>query len=242
VDFTDKPIIIIGVGHSGTRLMVEMLQHLGSDGGDYNNEWKENKFFLQLHRTMIEKFSNIEWTPALLSPEFVSSFEDDGRHYEYLTDEIATNIEQAYPDYRAKPWHWKCPISLLFLETWSSIYPQAYYLHIKRDKYAVTESILRRKQAPSVDAALALIDRYEERIIGFGSENYLMVSFENIENEMEKMCRFLPLQPTQDQIDSARSIIKRDKPLWSSKRSLVQNLREVRIRRMISAHKRRHQS
>ena len=79
MDFSDKPIIIIGVGHSGTRLMVEMLQRLGSDGGDYDNEWKENKFFLGLHQTMIEKFSNIEWTKALLSPEFVSSFEDDGQ-------------------------------------------------------------------------------------------------------------------------------------------------------------------
>ncbi|MFH1756063.1 MAG: sulfotransferase [Candidatus Latescibacterota bacterium] len=240
MDYRDKPIIIIGVGHSGTRLLVEMLQRLGSDGGDYRNEWKENKFFLQLHQTMIEKMSNIEWTTALLSPEFVSSFQDDNVYHDYLLEEIQRGITTAYPNYKDAPWHWKCPISLLFLETWSKIYPQGYYLHIQRDSYAVTESILRRKQAPSVEAALALIDRYEERIEGFHAENYLRVSFEDIESEMDRMIRFLPLEPTQDQIDSARSIIKRDKPLWSSKRSIVQNLREYRIRRMIDAHKRRH--
>lgn len=240
MEFSDKPIIIIGVGHSGTRLLVEMLQRLGSDGGEYDNEWKENKFFLRLHQTMIKKFSSIEWTPALLSPDFVASFRDDGRYYEFLVGEIERNLVEAYPNYKVKPWHWKCPISLLFLETWSKIYPHAYYLHIKRDKYAVTESILRRKQAASVEASLALIDRYEERIRGFQSENYLMVSFENIEDEMDKMCRFLPLQPTEEQIASARSIIKRDNPRWSSKRSFIQNLRELRIQRMINAHKRRH--
>lgn len=239
MDFSDKPIIVIGVGHSGTRLMVEMLQRLGSDGGDYSNQWKENKYFLGLHKTMIEEFSKSEWTKALLSPEFVSSFQDDGRHYEYLTGEIERNIAKAYPNYKEKPWHWKCPISLLFLQTWSKIYPQAYYLHIQRDRYAVTESILRRKQAPSVEASLALIDRYEERIREFNSKNYLKVSFENIEDEMDNLCRFLPLQPTEDQIASARSVIKRDKPLWSSKRSILQNLREFRIRRMINAHKQR---
>jgi hypothetical protein len=237
MNFKDKPIIVIGVGHSGTRLLVEMLQRLGSDGGDYKNEWKENKFFLQLHKTMIEKFSDIDWTTALLSTDFIVSFEDDESYYEFLTKQIETNLIKAFPNYKEKPWHWKCPVSSLFLKTWLKIYPHAYYIHIQRDRYGVTESILRRKQARSVEDALALIDKYEERFKGFKSENYLTVSFENIENEIDKMCRFLPLQPTEEQINSACSIIKRDKPRWSSKRSIAKNLREWKIRRMISAHK-----
>ena len=57
MNYLKSPIIIKGVNHSGTGVLVEILKILGSDAGDINNKWKENKFFLEIHKSLISKIS-----------------------------------------------------------------------------------------------------------------------------------------------------------------------------------------
>lgn len=53
MNVSSKPIIIPGTNHSGTRVLVDIMSILGSDGGDYDNQWHENKFFLEIHRELL---------------------------------------------------------------------------------------------------------------------------------------------------------------------------------------------
>ena len=105
MDFQSKPIIIEGANHSGTRVLVEMLSILGSDGGDYNNPWKENKFFLDIHGELVKKISSRDWTQTIFNLSFVKVYQNDLSHKDYIQDLLKHELEKHYPAFRDSPWH-----------------------------------------------------------------------------------------------------------------------------------------
>jgi hypothetical protein len=145
MDFEKRPIIIEGVNHSGTRLLVEILSILGSDGGDYHNTWNENKFFLDIHRELIKRISDVEWTETILNNDFIERYVDTAEFKEYITSRLNKELESNFPRYKTAPWHWKCPTSALFEKTWYEIFPDAIYLINQRDPGKIARSFLRRR-------------------------------------------------------------------------------------------------
>ena len=82
MNYSKQPLIIEGVNHSGTRLFVDILSKLGSYSGDVKNHWRENKFFLGLHRNLIGKISDKGWTKTILDCDFIEAHQDNFEFYD----------------------------------------------------------------------------------------------------------------------------------------------------------------
>ena len=82
MNYLNSPIIVKGVNHSGTRAVVEILKLLGSDEGDISNKWKENKFFLNIHKTLVNRISKNGWQKTIFDSDFIENGYVD--NFEYL--------------------------------------------------------------------------------------------------------------------------------------------------------------
>ena len=214
MDFQSKPIIIEGANHSGTRVLVEMLSILGSDGGDYNNPWKENKFFLDIHGELVKRISSRDWTHTIFDLSFVKMYQDDLSHKDYIQDLLKHELEKHYPAFRDSPWHWKCPSSALFERTWVHLFPEAYYLHIVRDPLQCAMSLYRRGEARSIKQGIEFCNAMNDRIMAVPKKHYLRVRYENLSKGIEAIAHFLPFDIGKDKIESAKSVITRENMYW----------------------------
>jgi len=237
MDFEFRPIIVEGVNHSGTRVLVDILSILGSDGGDYDNHWKENKFFLQLHKTLIDKISDRDWTKTILDVSFIEKYEDKCEFKETLLTRLKNELPQHYPNYKTKPWHWKCPTSALFEKTWSEIFPEAYYIIINREPAKVAQSFLRRKATLKFKDGLAFYRVMENKITEIPKKNQIVINFEELEDEIERIADFIPLDVSTLQIERAASKINRQEKIWYGGRSLKLNLKNIKAHVVYSLHK-----
>jgi hypothetical protein len=215
--FERTPIIVLGVNHSGTRLVVEILSRLGSDGGACDNLWRENKLFLAIHRELIAKVSDRGWDATIFDWRFIAAYDDDGRYVDLVTRRLAADLPHSYNAFPCRPWHWKCPTSVLFLRTWQTLYPQAYYVHVVRDPYAVARSFLRRRQLANPADALRLGAVVNRRIEAHAFARYVKIQFEKIEQEIERLVTFLPLNPTGAQVEHAKEAVAgHGRKLWGT--------------------------
>jgi len=228
MNFENKPIIIEGVNHSGTRVLVDILSILGSEGGDYNNHWKENKFFLQLHRDLINKVSDRGWTGTILNIDFINSFNDNGEHKQYIMERIKSELQYHYPNYKIKPWHWKCPTSALFEKTWTEIYPDAYYIYLSREPARVAQSFVRRNAALKFKDGLKFYEIMESKMKSIPKRNELSICYENLESEIEKIASFIPIDVKPEQIERAKSFYKPRNRLWYFDRSIKLNFKNIK--------------
>ena len=184
---------------------------------------------------MITEVSKKDWTETIFDLDFNRSFTDDGRFHDYLLEKMSERLPTEYPNHEDSPWHWKCPTSLLFLDTWLKIFPDAWYLHIKRDDFAVARSLLTRKQADSVSSALALARCFDDRLNKIPPQNFLSIPYEKLETSIDEIISFLPIQPSREQVEHALSAIHRPTVWWKFKRSLKGNFREAYVRLCIKA-------
>jgi hypothetical protein len=221
VDYQSKPIIIEGANHSGTRVLVEMLSILGSDGGDYSNPWKENKFFLDIHTTLVEKISSQDWGGTIFNLSFIREYQDDLSHKGYIENLLNNDLAKHYPAFRVSPWHWKCPSSALFEKTWVHLFPEAYYLHIVRDPLQCAMSLYRRGEVKSIKEGINFCNTMNGRIRAIPKKNYLRVRYENLNKEIEAIASFLPFDIDRARIDSAKSVITRENLYWRKTKLLL---------------------
>ena len=226
-DFSKRPIIVEGVNHSGTRLIVDILTIFGSDGGDTSNSWKENKLYLDIHKQLIDRISDKGWTLTILDNDFTSNYEDNLEHKEFIENILDKELEKDYKDYKTKPWHWKCPTSALFENTWTSIYPDAFYIINRRDPGKIAKAFLRRSGGASMSfkEGLRFYQIMENKIFAVKKKNQLVINFDDLENEIPKIIDFLGLDVSAEQIAKAKSKINYKNHFWNPKWSFEVNLK-----------------
>ena len=226
-NFQKKPVIIEGVNHSGTRLLVEILSILGSDGGDYNNTWKENKYFLQLHKRLIDKISDKGWTNTILDIDFISNYKDDLKFLDFINEDLKINLPIEFPNYKSQMWHIKCPTSALFEKTWTKIFPDAYYIINRREPGKIAKAFLRRTGGSSLSFknGLKFYEIMEDKIFEINKKNQLIVDFDNLYYEIPRIIDFLSLDISDEKIELARSKINYRNHLWRFDWSLRLNFK-----------------
>ena len=134
MNYSRKPIIVLGLNHSGTRVLVDILTILGSNPGDVSNSWRENILFLNIHKKLISKISDRGWDKTIFDPDFINHFIDKKIYTDYIENILDKSLKNHYENFQSTAWHWKCPTSSIFLNTWGEIFPDAYYIIIKRSK------------------------------------------------------------------------------------------------------------
>lgn len=224
MDFSDKPIIVLGANHSGTRVLVEILSALGSDGGDYDNQWRENKFFLTLHQQMVDMSSERDWSGKIFGLDFVKDIKLEEDKKAAVRELIRRDLGQAYPMHESRPWHWKCPTSALFMDFWLETYPDAYYIHISRDPLDVAQSLISRRQFYTVRSALKFHELMEAKLARAASaKHYLKVEYERLGPELSRLVEFMPFLDAGG-LAEAGGLIYEPKLHWKHNRSLKFNL------------------
>lgn len=239
-DFSKKPIIIEGVNHSGTRLLVDILTIFGSDGGDANNNWKENKLFLEIHKQLIDKISDNGWTLTILNNDFISKYEDNLEHKSFIENVLNDELDNHFVNRKTKPWHWKCPTSALFENTWTTIYPDAYYIINRRDPAKIAKAFLRRKGGASLSfkEGLRFYEIMEGKIFSIKKKNQLIINFDDLKNEIPRIIKFLDLNVSSEQIELANSKIVYKDRFWNPRLSIRFNLKNMWAKLIYKLYKR----
>lgn len=221
--FDDKPIVVLGVNHAGTRVLVDILSALGSDGGSCRNEWRENQLFLDVHREMLGAKDRADWTTKLFDLKVAANTRGSAEHLRLAKEMLAARLDDAYPHRTHRPWHWKCPTSALYLDVWTTIFPDAYYIHIVRDALDVAQSLLARRQFYSIQSAVRFYELLEARIAEPCYKRYLRLNYTDLGAGLEELMEFLPFL-SGDALDAARGLIHAPRTGWKHGRSLRHNL------------------
>lgn len=221
--FSHRPIIVLGVNHSGTRVVVDILTALGSDGGDCDNPWRENKFFLDIHRALMGARDGEDWTRKIFNLGYIAGLRPADATKLALHKKLYDGLSNAYPQHASRPWHWKCPTSALFIDFWLETYPEAFYVHIVRDSLDVAQSLISRRQFYTIRAARRFYDTMEAQLAKAESaHNYLKLSYETLPAQLDLLTKFLPFLDV-SKVDEARRLIRESGPHWKSERSLRHN-------------------
>ena len=211
MNYLKSPIIIKGVNHSGTGVLVEILKILGSDAGDINNKWKENKFFLEIHKSLISKISKNSWTKTIFDTNFYkkNGYVDNMEYLDLINKKIL-DLKRHYSDPKNKAWHWKCPSSVFFDKTWEEVFPDAHTIIIQRDPYNVARSLLKNQLFKNYDDALIFHKVMSEKILSSKNKNVLKVKYNNLENEIDKIAEFIPFRTTPKKINLAKTLVEKE--------------------------------
>jgi hypothetical protein len=214
---------------------------LGSEGGDCANQWRENVFFLSLHREMIGAATDTDWTRKVFDIDFISRVALDDRARSHVNGRLDRELLQAYPSHQSKPWHWKCPTATLFLDFWLDVFPDAWLVHITRDPLDVAKSLMSRRQCYTIRSALAFYEEMESRIQRVATAyNYIKLNYESLAEELDRLGAFLPFLDLAA-IGEARKLIRPERGVWKPGRSMKRNLWNAAVAlRVALAKKSRH--
>jgi hypothetical protein len=223
-----SPIVVLGANHSGTRLLVDIVTALGSEPGDVDNPWRENTLFLELHRELIARVSSREWDRAIFDTRFLERMHDTGEAVPFMRRYLERNLEAAFPNRGSQAWHWKCPTAILFLPSWLEIYPDAYYVHLRRRDRDVAHSLLRRRTLHHPARALRFNRLMNEKVEARrgAMTRYLLIEYEELSHSLRQLAEFLPLERVgAADLERAASLIEyRRAPAWERHRSVRHNL------------------
>jgi hypothetical protein len=135
---SDTPLIITGMHRSGTSLLARFVHHSGVDLGDRfvgakpSNPYGhyEDVEILEFQQSiLLREFGHSMWVPGLPT----------------LTAADRGTAENLVRDRKRKTqWGWKEPRTSLFLDLWSELLPDAFYLFIVRHPLMVLDSLSRR--------------------------------------------------------------------------------------------------
>ncbi|MEN3975904.1 sulfotransferase [Emcibacter sp. SYSU 3D8] len=223
------PIIVLGANHAGTRLVVDVLRTLGSAAGRIDNEWLEDRTFLEVHRRLISHIAGKGWTRTIFDMGFVQGFHDDAHLVPDIRGWLAEGLPDSFPD-RSRPWHWKCPTAVMFLPSWLEIYPDALFVHIERQPVDVARSLVRRRQFLDFGRATAFYEAMNRRVLDArpAMTNYLHVSIESLADNLPSLAEMAGLSPDHTSLGKACASIRRQpRRGWQSDRSLLGNLWET---------------
>lgn len=119
-DTEKHPFVIGGVGGSGTRVFVDILQKAGCYIGNRLNPSKDSLAFVPLYD---------KWIPKILTDDVSKNEELD------LVNEIkqCVAVHQKEMPSGNVPWGWKNPRSIYLLKYFHELYPAMKFIHIIRD-------------------------------------------------------------------------------------------------------------
>jgi hypothetical protein len=160
-------LIIIGMHRSGTSLTAALLQsaglHIGQNllaGGPGNVKGHfENLDFHSFHRAVLQS----------------QGVNEDGWTLQEKIDVEELYVDEAHKlvaQNAASPaWGWKDPRTVLFLEFWAELLPQANFVIIYRSPWEVVDSLYRRGSDPIIlnypDLAAKFWLHYNRKILSF---------------------------------------------------------------------------
>jgi len=163
------PVLVIGGMHrSGTSLVASLCE----SGGLAIGEWLvephtsnplghfEDRDFYRFHEQVLSDNGRI---PAGYAPSDVAPFVSDLRRAEAEALVAARRSG-------GRPWGWKDPRTILFLDFWLEMLPEAKYLFVFRHPWQVADSLARRGEAffrDDAESALRLWYRYNASIRDF---------------------------------------------------------------------------
>ncbi len=228
MDYSQQPIIVLGVNHSGTRVLVDVLSMLGSDGGNCLNVWREDEFFLELHRELLGVTSQDEWTRKIFDIDTYYHHTPSQESENIVREKLASRLDESFPNFDSRPWHWKCPTSALFMDFWLEQYPDAYYVHVVRDPYEVAGSLLRRRQFPDIKTALRYHKTMDSLILQRQFKNYLRVGYGQLKSEIENLLDFLPFLNA-EKLPEAIDLIHGGAHIWKKGAPLRNNVNSLRV-------------
>ncbi|MFN3231033.1 MAG: sulfotransferase [Alphaproteobacteria bacterium] len=235
------PTVVLGVNHTGTRLLVDILDVMGSDPGRVDNQWREEEGFLAIHHWLMGQVHDQGWTEAIFDMDFVASFQDDKRFVDEMRERTRHAVEQGFASPYASPWHWKCPTALLFLPSWLEVFPNACFVHIEREPVAVAESLLRRREVLRLADGERFYDLMNQRVLDCAPsmDRYVRVPYEAVEEHLTQIAVAARLDASEATLAKAKALIRSgEKPLWNARRSLLGNCWEI-LTRLRAAMRRR---
>ena len=190
--FERKPLVVTGMHRSGTSLVAQVLVAAGvdlgvdrspasRDGGGGSPERKghfEDKRFVALHERVIQRFDSsgrLLWEPdGPLAPDEAEIGE-------------ARGLVEARSS--ASPWGWKDPRTVLFLDFWAELLPEAVFLFVFRRPEHVVDSLRRRGDRELLQGVGALARfRYGRAIRAWSDYNQRLLDF--VEAHPTRSCLF----------------------------------------------------
>ena len=185
--YIEKPILVTGVNHTGTTMVVEVLKRLGVFMGDHgvdipsNNEWTP---YLKVNLEIMNRWNpRLSWR-ALDYP----SIEEIEKEY--------VRIPIPEPPILKRRWGIKLPSICILLPAYLKRFPKAWLIYCTRNKEDLIESLLRRD---------GLDREHWEKFIEVMDERFKMVAkkYHQIQyeefcyhpiKETKKMCQYLQLE------------------------------------------------
>ena len=135
---SDTPLIIAGMHRSGTSLLARFIHHSGVDLGDRFVGARPSNPFGHYEDVEILDFQQAillrEFGPSMWVPRLPPLTTADRSAAEDL---LMARKEKSH-------WGWKEPRTSLFLDLWSELLPDAFYLFIVRHPLLVLDSLSRR--------------------------------------------------------------------------------------------------
>ena len=117
------PLVIGGVGGSGTRLVAQLLQDMGIFMGDYLNEADDARAFMPIYES------------------YINNYLMGVANYQQLADELLTAMiyhRKNCP--KASQWGWKNPRSIYLLPILDCLIPNLRFIHVVGDGLAMSTS------------------------------------------------------------------------------------------------------
>ena len=127
---SDSPIIIIGMGSSGTRLVVEILERCGIFMGGVlsQNEFKEPAIFFAGINAFTDAFRYLDPLPG----DWKQTVESKAQEVQRFVDEILPK-EYAAAGYTGGKWGFKDPRNTFVLPLYIRSFPNSRVIHVVRD-------------------------------------------------------------------------------------------------------------
>ena len=148
---TAKPVLVVGMHRSGTRLIDRILDRLGVFMGADRQADGESVTFMQINETVFHQCGTF-WSEPMPVHFVLSQPELLERMAEVVVQSLATQLRnyagRADLDLarigELAPFGWKDPRNTFTLPVWQKIFPEARIIHVVRHGVDVAASLARR--------------------------------------------------------------------------------------------------
>jgi hypothetical protein len=222
-----SPVVIMGRGHSGTRLLAGILLHLGVDLNANLARHRSGDMLDQSFKQHIRKVAEHSVDPACVGQ---LGFRDLNRFSK------ASFAYYRRLDPGGRPWGWKFPETYLIGPYVRAVFPQARYIHLLRDgrdlafkqhltdlpQHRLARAILRQQcalgephhlqAAKSWALQVELFEKFRQEL---DCGQLLEIRFEQLlaapVGEAGRICRYLGLDMTEACLDYLETVIDRER-------------------------------
>lgn len=148
--FPSAPLVIGGIGGSGTRVVARLVRHAGYDLGTDLNRSEDAVQLRLFHLAWVNPFLAAEKRGGTLSPEQTRQMNEDFRR--------AVGAHFAGCTTSNSRWGWKAPRSIYLLPFLHSHFPKMKFIHVIRDG---RDMALSKNQSQLRKHGAVLLNRWE---------------------------------------------------------------------------------